>query len=164
MEEDPTLKTLILILALVLLNSFFAAAEMALVSVRHTRIRQLVEEGSARARTVQRLLDRPTSYIATIQIGVTLVGFLASAVAAINLAQPVAGLIDNTPIRIISENATGLAVFSNSICRVHHAYRRRDLSKKSGYATLGEDRALDCRNCNTLGVCSTTGCQGNLLF
>ena len=111
MEEDPTLKTLILILALVLLNSFFAAAEMALVSVRRTRIRQLVEEGSARARTVQRLLDRPTSYIATIQIGVTLVGFLASAVAAINLAQPVAGLIDNTSIRIISENATGLAVF-----------------------------------------------------
>ncbi|MHB9037234.1 MAG: hemolysin family protein [Armatimonadota bacterium] len=88
MDEDPNriLPQLILIGILVLLNAFFAAAEIALVSVRRTRIKQLADEGDSRAKIVQALLDRPTNFMATIQIGVTLVGFLASAFAAVNLA------------------------------------------------------------------------------
>ena len=85
MDDDPLL-LFALILLLVLLNAFFAAAEIALVSVRKTRIKQLIEEGSHRAETVQELLDNPTSFMATVQIGVTLVGFLASAVTAVNIA------------------------------------------------------------------------------
>lgn len=88
MDEDPNriLLQFALILVLVLLNAFFAAAEIALVSVRRTRIKQLVEEGDPRAATVQKLLDRPTNFMATVQIGVTLVGFLASAFAAVSVA------------------------------------------------------------------------------
>ena len=88
MDDDPNriLPELGIILILVLLNAFFAAAEIALVSVRRTRIKQLVEEGNSRAKVVQYLLDRPTNFMATIQIGVTLVGFLASAFAAVNLS------------------------------------------------------------------------------
>lgn len=88
MEDDPNriLPQLLLILGLILLNGFFAAAEIALVSVRRTRVKQLVEEGNQRAVTVQRLLERPTNFMATVQIGVTLVGFLASAFAAVNIA------------------------------------------------------------------------------
>ena len=88
MDEDPNriLSQLALILLLVLLNAFFAAAEIALVSVRRTRIKQLVEEGDRRAIVVQKLLDRPTSFMATVEIGTVLVGFLASAFAAVNLA------------------------------------------------------------------------------
>ena len=88
MDEDPNriLLQVALILVLVLLNAFFAAAEMALVSVRRTRIRQLVEEGDSRAEIVQKLLDRPTNFMATVQIGVTLVGFLASAYTAVGVA------------------------------------------------------------------------------
>jgi putative hemolysin len=78
---------LLLILVLILINAFFAAAEIALVSVRRTRIKQLIEEGDFRARTVQKLLEHPTNFMATVQIGVTIVGFLASAYAAVNLAQ-----------------------------------------------------------------------------
>jgi CBS domain containing-hemolysin-like protein len=87
-DEDPSniLVQTIIILALVLLNAFFSAAEIALVSVRRTRIKQLVEEGNSRAVTVQKLLDKPTTFMATVQIGVTLVGFLASAFAAVNIA------------------------------------------------------------------------------
>ena len=81
---------IILIVVLVALNAFFAAAEMSLVSVRRTRIKQLVEEGNAKARTVLALLAHPTSFMSTIQIGVTMVGFLASAFTAINIAEPVA--------------------------------------------------------------------------
>lgn len=88
MDEDPNriLPQIILILFLVLCNAFFAAAEIALVSVRRTRIKQLVEEGDSRAATVQWLLERPTGFMATVQIGVTLLGFLASAVAAVSIA------------------------------------------------------------------------------
>ena len=100
---------LLLILILVLVNAFFAAAEIALVSVRRTRIKQLAEEGDPRARTVQKLLESPTNFMATTQIGVTIVGFLASAFAAVELAGVPArwfhtlGLSDST--------ASGLAVF-----------------------------------------------------
>ncbi|MEN6356860.1 MAG: hemolysin family protein [Armatimonadota bacterium] len=88
MDEDPNriLPQIALIAVLVLINAFFSAAEIALVSVRRTRIKQLVEEGDARAKTVQALLDKPTNFMATTQIGVTLVGFLASAFAAVNLS------------------------------------------------------------------------------
>ncbi len=88
MDEDPNSIpfNLALILVLVLLNAFFSAAEIALVSVRRTRIKQLIEEGNGKAVIVQKLLDRPTSFMATVQIGVTFVGFLASAFAAVSLA------------------------------------------------------------------------------
>jgi len=87
-DEDPNLLIwqILITLALVLLNAFFAAAEIALVSVRRTRVKQLVEEGNRKAITVQKLLDKPTSFMATVQIGVTLVGFLASAFAAVSIA------------------------------------------------------------------------------
>ena len=91
MDSDPNriLPGILLIVALVMLNAFFAAAEMALVSVRRTRIKQLVEEGNAKARTVLTLLEHPTNFMATVQIGLTMVGFMASAFAAINVAEPV---------------------------------------------------------------------------
>ncbi len=101
----------ILIIALVLITGFFAMAEIALVSVRKTRIRQLVEEGVPRARTVQRLLEDPTRFLATVQIGITLVGFFASAAGAVTLAEPLARGLAAVPIGIISHNAAGIAVF-----------------------------------------------------
>ena len=89
MDSDPNriLPGILLIVALVMLNAFFAAAEMALVSVRKTRIKQLVEEGNAKARTVLALIEHPTSFMSAIQIGLTMVGFLASAFTAISVAE-----------------------------------------------------------------------------
>ncbi len=88
MDPDPNriVPGLIIIVALVALNAFFAAAEMCLVSVRRTRIKQLVEEGNPKARVVLSLLEHPTGFMSTIQIGVTLVGFLASAFTAVNIS------------------------------------------------------------------------------
>lgn len=96
--------------ALILLNAFFAMAEIALVSVRKTRIKQLIEEGIPRARTVQKLLEDPTRFLATIQIGVTLVGFFASAAGAVTLAKPVADALARTGLGVIADNAAGIAV------------------------------------------------------
>ncbi|MEN6521343.1 MAG: hemolysin family protein [Armatimonadota bacterium] len=108
--EDPY-SQIILIFVLVLLNAFFAAAEISVVSVRRTRIKQLVEEGNQAAKTVQSLIDNPTRFMATVQIGVTLVGFLASAIGAVTLANRLASFLHSTNVAIISHNALGISVF-----------------------------------------------------
>jgi CBS domain containing-hemolysin-like protein len=79
---------LVAMFGLVLLNGFFVAAEFALVSVRRTRIEQLANEGSGRARRVRRALDHLDTYIAATQLGITMaslaLGFVAEpAIAAI---------------------------------------------------------------------------------
>src|SRR5204863_131654 len=63
---------LVAVLALVLANGFFVAAEFALISVRKTRIDQLLAEGSRMARPVRRALDRPDQFIAATQLGITM--------------------------------------------------------------------------------------------
>src|SRR5215208_1581109 len=60
------------VLALVLANGFFVAAEFALISVRKTRIDQLLAEGSRLARPVRRALDTPDQFIAATQLGITM--------------------------------------------------------------------------------------------
>jgi putative hemolysin len=81
------------IVLLTLLEAFFVAAEIALVSVRHSRVDQLIDEGSHAARRVRRLLDDPGRFLAVSQLGLTLLGFFASAFAAISLVDGLAGLL-----------------------------------------------------------------------
>jgi putative hemolysin len=73
---------------LVLLNAGFAGSEMALVSLREGQLKQLEREGGAPALRLVRLARDPNRFLATIQIGITLAGFLASATAAVSLAEP----------------------------------------------------------------------------
>ena len=73
---------------LVLLNAAFAGSEMALISVREGQLRQLEREGGRHAMRLVRLARDPNRFLATIQIGITLAGFLASATAAVSLAEP----------------------------------------------------------------------------
>lgn len=75
---------------LILVTAFFALAEYALITVRRTRIRQLVEEGNRNALLVERLLEQPTRLMATIQAGLTLVTTLSSALAATSAVEPIA--------------------------------------------------------------------------
>ena len=86
---SPLLEILIILL-LVLVNGIFVAAEIALVTVRRTRIRQLTEEGDERARRVRRMVEQPGRLLATIQLGITFVGFLAAAFAGASIAREVA--------------------------------------------------------------------------
>lgn len=83
---SPILTSIIVIGLLILLNAFFAAAEIAVISVRETRIRPLAENGSTAAVTLLQFLKDPSRFLATIQIGVTLAGFFASATAAAALS------------------------------------------------------------------------------
>jgi magnesium and cobalt exporter, CNNM family len=84
---------LLVIALLTLLEGFFVAAEIALVSVRRSRIDQLVDEDRPGARRVRRLLDEPGRFLAVSQLGLTFIGFFASAFAAVSLARQLAGLL-----------------------------------------------------------------------
>jgi putative hemolysin len=74
-----------IIAVLILVNAVLVAAEIALVTVRRTRVDQLIDEGSRSARRVRRLISQPGRFLAVIQLGITFVGFLASAYAAVSL-------------------------------------------------------------------------------
>ena len=77
----------LLVLVLVLVNAAFSGSEMALVQLRDSQVQRL-ERQSRRGRVLGRLTRDPNRFLATIQIGITLAGFLASAAAAVSLSKP----------------------------------------------------------------------------
>ncbi|MBR2189267.1 MAG: HlyC/CorC family transporter [Eubacterium sp.] len=82
MEEVPWIIPVILQIVLIGLNALFACAEIAVLSVKRTRLEQLVEEGSKNAILLKKLTQVPAKYLATIQVAITLAGFMGSAFAA----------------------------------------------------------------------------------
>ncbi len=78
------------LLALILVNGLFAMAELAVVSSRRTRLEQLAEEGSKGAAAALRLLEEPTRFLSTVQIGITLIGVLAGVYSGASFAEPLA--------------------------------------------------------------------------
>ncbi len=81
---------IVLIVVLIFVNAFFAASEIALISLNDNRIRKLAEEGNKKAKQILKLTANSSNFLATIQIGVTLAGFLTSATAAGYLSDPLA--------------------------------------------------------------------------
>jgi putative hemolysin len=84
--------------ALILVNGFFAGAEIALISARRSRIQQLAAEGDGRAQRVAALQGDPDRFLATVQIGVTFVGTLASAVGGAASVRILSPLIREIPV------------------------------------------------------------------
>src|SRR5688572_16704542 len=70
----------LIVFALVLLHGITAGSEIAVVAMRKTRLKQLVEEGSARARSVFALRNHPERFLATVQIGITVIGIMLAVV------------------------------------------------------------------------------------
>ncbi|ACD21727.1 HlyC/CorC family transporter [Clostridium botulinum] len=81
---------IILIVILTLVNAFFASAEMAIVSLNKNKIKLLAEEGNKKAITLLKLMEEPTKFLSTIQVGITLAGFFNSASAATGISQDLA--------------------------------------------------------------------------
>jgi putative hemolysin len=100
----------LLIIVLVALNGYFAAAEIALISARRAALKKRAEEGSSGARAALALTDDPTRLLATIQVGITLVGMLAAAAAAVSLAKPIEAWLRGLGVSWITGIATGLSV------------------------------------------------------
>ncbi|MBO7657986.1 MAG: HlyC/CorC family transporter [Clostridia bacterium] len=90
--EDVPLRILLLVL-LTLCNAFFASAEIALLQINETRYKKLAEEGDKKAKKIVKMLSNSANFLSTIQVGVTLSGFLSSAFAADSFADALAGLV-----------------------------------------------------------------------
>jgi len=106
--QSPTgipLLDLAIVLVLILVGGFFAASEIALITVKRHRLNQLVGEGSRAARVAQRLTEDPSRFLATIQIAITFLGFLASAVGAVALSGSLASLVRLIPLDAIRDAA-----------------------------------------------------------
>ncbi|HEY3397205.1 MAG TPA: hemolysin family protein [Armatimonadota bacterium] len=78
---------ILVLLLMILASGFFAMSEMALVSARRARLQQLAEEGNPRARRTLELVSSANRFLATAQIGITLVGVLAGAFGGVTLAE-----------------------------------------------------------------------------
>lgn len=81
---------IVTLIFLILLNAFFAASEMALVSLNDNKVKRMAEGGNKKAKMLDNLISEPSRFLSTIQIGITLAGFLASAFAADFFAGPLA--------------------------------------------------------------------------
>jgi putative hemolysin len=103
-EGNPILE-LLLVLVLILIGGFFAASEIALITVKRHRLNQLVGEGSRAARVAQRLTEDPSRFLATIQIALTFLGFMASAVGAVALSGSLTNIIQVIPLEPIQNAA-----------------------------------------------------------
>jgi putative hemolysin len=101
----------VILVGLIFLNAFFAASEIAIVTIRKGRVKQLAEEGNGGARAVLRLNDNSSKLLATIQVGVTLAGFFSAAFGAVSLARALEGVFKSIPVNFISGNANGIAFF-----------------------------------------------------
>lgn len=104
-------REIVIIFLLILVNGYFSAAEIALISARKISLKRLAAEGSKGAQAAIGLVgEDSTKLLATIQVAITLVGMLASAMAAVSLAQPVQVWLLSLGIKPLSAVAAGLSV------------------------------------------------------
>ena len=88
---------ILIIVLLTAINAFFAAAEIAFVSVNQGKMSQKASEGDKKAQRVMRLLENSDEFLATIQVAITLAGFFSSASAATSFASRIQPLLENVP-------------------------------------------------------------------
>jgi len=101
---------LFLIVFCIFVNAFFSAAEIAVITARRSRIKQLVDEGDMNAATMQRLKENPDRFLATVQVGVTLAGACASAIGGAAAVTSIKPYIEMLPISGIAHSAEAIAI------------------------------------------------------
>jgi len=109
---------IIFLVILILLNAYFAATEIAFISLNDAKIEKQAKEGNKRAKQIQKMLRNPSKFLATIQIGITLAGFLSSAFASDAFADKLAPLLNNAiPFLSISVWRNISIIIITMICR-----------------------------------------------
>ena len=86
---------LIVLTILILINAYFAASEIAFISLNDAKIEKQAKEGNKKAKQIEKMLKTPSKFLATIQIGITLAGFLSSAFASETFADKIAPYLYN---------------------------------------------------------------------
>lgn len=101
---------LLVILGLALANAFFSGAEIAVLAVRKTRLQELADEGRAAARIALRLREDPERFLATVQVGITVVGATAGAIGGAFLERPIATMLEHLGVGPVASERIALAI------------------------------------------------------
>lgn len=101
---------IILIILFIFLNGLFAGAEIAVVTVRKSRLKQLIEEGNKTAAILNKFKEEPNRFLATIQIAITFIGVLAAAIGGATAIEVIKPLIKEIPIKPIAASSEAIAI------------------------------------------------------
>ena len=95
---------------LILLNAIFASAEIAVLSLNETKLERLASQGNHKAKRLENLIKEPARFLATIQVAITLSGFLGSAFAADNFSEPLVNWVIGIGVQIPRKTLDTIAV------------------------------------------------------
>ena len=101
---------IILQIVLIALNAIFASAELAVLSINETKLERMADDGDKRAKRLFKLTREPARFLATIQVAITLSGFLGSAFAADGFTEPLVNLLINLGVKIPRNTLESIAV------------------------------------------------------
>ena len=101
--DEPIGSQLLLQVILIMVNAFFAATETSVVSLNENKIRKQAESGDAKAKLMLKVVEAPTKFLSTIQVCITLSGFLASAFASETFASRLCALLKNAGFTLLPE-------------------------------------------------------------
>ena len=104
---------IIVLIILIALNAFFAASEMAFVSLNDAKIEKEAKDGNKKAKQIHKMIKEPSKFLATIQIGITLAGFLSSAFASESFADDLSPILNNLiPIGLNTWNTISIVLIT----------------------------------------------------
>ena len=104
---------ILVLVILIALNAFFAATEMAFVSINDAKVEKEAKNGNKKAKQIYKMLKEPSKFLATIQIGITLAGFLSSAFASESFADDLAPILnDLMPIGLATWNTISIVLIT----------------------------------------------------
>lgn len=107
---DTIFLQIFVIALLIILNGFFACSEFAIISIRKSRIAQLVSVGNERAKLIDELQSDPHRLLAVVQVGVTLVGSLASAMGGIIAVEHIKPFLQRSPVEFLHNGAEAISI------------------------------------------------------
>jgi putative hemolysin len=137
---------LLVIILLIFLNAFFAATEIAFISLNDAKIELQAEEGDKKAKTIREMLKVPSKFLATIQIGITFAGFLSSAFAADSFADKLAPIFQSWIPQLSFETWRTISIIVVTLILSYFSLVFGELvpkriamknSEKLAYATIG---------------------------
>lgn len=132
--DDPggIILKLILLLLLILVNAFFAMSEIAVISLNDNKIEKMAEDGHKKAKQVVKLTENSSKFLSTIQIGVTLAGFLTSASASQTFADMIVKTLEGTAIyRTLGASVvSGISIFVITIIMSYFSLVLGELTPK----------------------------------
>ena len=130
-ESQSLLAQILLLIVLTLINAFLAASEIAVVSVNKNRVEQKAEEGNVKSQKLLKIIDNPTNFLSTIQVGITLVNILSGASLADTLSTRLAPVLGGGAAAKSLANIIVLAILTYVSIVFGELYPKRIAMNKS---------------------------------